>query len=179
MSDTICSYHVTIESPLLIEILNRYGELPDNYDDGFIDEYGVSFLVITEDVLYFSFDEGYANIEHPIQTLDDFMDAFLSAIELDDPPEELEPFNEAQEEIYRRCDEIKNDIIRADCSYSVGAIYPDDDGGLILFEKMPDEDAKRYHGHSGQRITQYSFKTEYSFEDGKDKFNHSYTFDFD
>lgn len=178
MADTICRYQVSIESPLLIEILKRYGELPNNDYDGYVGMYGCDFLFVTDGVFHFSFDEGYGGIEKPIKTLNDFMNAFLSAIEIDFPPEDLEPFVEAQEEIYKRADEIKDDIIKAECSYSIEAMYPDDDTGVLIYEAMSDADAKKFNKSEDERISGYHFSTNYSYNRGKEKSDYSYDFDF-
>lgn len=173
MGDTICSYNVSIESPLLIKILNQHNAVPE---EGL--EYQGTSLFIGEGEFNFSFYEGYASIRKPIKNLDDFLEAFLEGTNMGFYSNELKPFLNARDEVKNRLREIKNDIITASCYFSIEAFYPDDDTGLGIYEAMSDEDAKKFNKGEDERISSYEFSTNYSYKRGKEKSDYSYDFDF-
>lgn len=173
-----CFYDISIESPLLFKILNDYGDFPDNSFDSYYDEYGVSYLYIIEETFYFSFEEGYVGINQPIKTLENFLETFLYVFELDDPSEELEPFVQAGEEISKRLDEIKKDIIEVTCKYTFEQYDPEGDNTLGIIERMSEEDSKKYSKKIEDRIYPFHFTTTYSYKNGEEKFDYSYKFNY-
>lgn len=173
MGDTICSYNVSLKSPLLIEILNKHNAVPE---EGLEDD-SIS-LFIEEGEFNFSDFEGYVSIWTPIKNLNDFLESFIDGTDIAFPSDEMRAFLEARKEIKNRLNEIKDDLINASCFFSIEAFFPDDDTGWSIYESMSSEDKEKFREKETASMTAYEFSTRYSYNRGKEKFDYSYDFDF-